>query len=70
LEMKLKRLKTLQKSRRVLNEEVAEQDIASVVSRWTGIPVARMLEEEHCFDDAPGETEAAQRLLAVHEQRN
>ena len=46
LEMKLKRLKTLQKSRRVLNEEVAEQDIASVVSRWTGIPVARMLEEE------------------------
>ncbi|MDO8567055.1 MAG: AAA family ATPase [bacterium] len=46
LEIKLKRLKTLQKSRRVLNEEVAEQDIASVVSRWTGIPVARMLEEE------------------------
>jgi ATP-dependent Clp protease ATP-binding subunit ClpB len=46
LEIKLKRLKTLQKSRRVLNEEVAEQDIAGVVSRWTGIPVARMLEEE------------------------
>ena len=46
LETKLKRLKTLQKSRRVLNEEVAEQDIAAVVSNWTGIPVARMLEEE------------------------
>ncbi len=46
LETKLKRLKTLQKSRRVLNEEVAEQDIAGVVSRWTGIPVAKMLEEE------------------------
>ncbi|MFZ2167250.1 MAG: AAA family ATPase [Minisyncoccia bacterium] len=46
LETKLKRLKTLQKSRRVLNEEVTEQDIASVVNRWTGIPVARMLEEE------------------------
>lgn len=46
LETKLKRLKTLQKSRRVLNEEVTEQDIASVVSRWTGIPVQRMLEEE------------------------
>ncbi|MDP2655677.1 MAG: AAA family ATPase [bacterium] len=46
LEIKLKRLKTLQKSRRVLNEEVAEQDIASVVSRWTGIPVSKMLEEE------------------------
>jgi len=46
LEIKLKRLKTLQKSRRVLNEEVAEQEIAAVVSRWTGIPVAKMLEEE------------------------
>ncbi|KKW39135.1 MAG: ATP-dependent chaperone ClpB [Parcubacteria group bacterium GW2011_GWA1_54_9] len=29
-----------------VNEEVTEQDIAGVVSRWTGIPVARMLEEE------------------------
>ncbi len=46
LETKLKRLKTLQKSRRVLNEEVSEGNIAEVVSRWTGIPVARMLEEE------------------------
>jgi ATP-dependent Clp protease ATP-binding subunit ClpA len=46
LETKLKRLKTLQKSRRVLNEEVTEQEIAFVVSRWTGIPVAKMLEEE------------------------
>lgn len=46
LETKLKRLKMLQKSRRVLNEEVTEQDIAAVVSRWTGIPVAKMLEEE------------------------
>ena len=46
LETKLKRLKALQKSRRVLNEEVTEQDIAAVVSRWTGIPVAKMLEEE------------------------
>ncbi len=46
LEQKLKRLKTLQKSRRILHEEVMEQDIASVVSRWTGIPVVRMLEEE------------------------
>jgi ATP-dependent Clp protease ATP-binding subunit ClpB len=46
LEKKLSRLKTLQKSRRVLNEEVAESEIAAVVSRWTGIPVAKMLEEE------------------------
>jgi ATP-dependent Clp protease ATP-binding subunit ClpB len=46
LEAKLKRLKTLQKSRRVLHEEVTDHEIASVVSRWTGIPVLRMLEEE------------------------
>lgn len=46
LENKMKRLKTLQKSRRVLQEEVTEQEIAGVVSRWTGIPVAKMLEEE------------------------
>jgi ATP-dependent Clp protease ATP-binding subunit ClpB len=29
-----------------LREEVTEEDIAQVVSRWTGIPVARMLEAE------------------------
>lgn len=46
LEIKMKRLKTLQKSRRVLHEEVTETEIAGVVCRWTGIPVSRMLEEE------------------------
>ena len=46
LDTKLKRLKTLQKSRRVLHEEVTESEIASVVARWTGIPVSKMLEEE------------------------
>jgi ATP-dependent Clp protease ATP-binding subunit ClpB len=33
-------------SHRMLKEEVDEEDIAKVVSRWTGIPVARMLEGE------------------------
>lgn len=46
LETKSKRLKRLQTSRRILKEEIAEQDIADIVSRWTGIPVSRMLEEE------------------------
>jgi len=46
LEAKMRRLKTLQKSRRILNEEVTEQEIAGVVSRWTGVPVLKMLEEE------------------------
>ena len=31
---------------RILNEEVRENDIAAVVSRWTGIPVDKMLEGE------------------------
>ena len=46
LEQKTKRLKKLQRSRRLLKEEITEEDIASVVSRWTGIPVVRMLEAE------------------------
>lgn len=46
LDNKNKRLKKLQVSRRILKEEITEQDIADVVSRWTGIPVSRMLEEE------------------------
>lgn len=46
LEVALKKLQKLQKSRRVLHEEVTESNIADVVSRWTSVPVARMLEEE------------------------
>jgi len=41
-----KRMKKLQEKRRILKEEITEEDIASVVSRWTGVPVSRMLEEE------------------------
>ncbi len=36
----------LQAKGKVLREEVDEEDVAEVVSRWTGIPVARMLEGE------------------------
>ncbi len=46
LDTKAKRLKKLQSSRRILKEEITEEDIALVVSRWTNIPVSRMLEEE------------------------
>ncbi len=45
-EAKTKKLQKLQRSRRILKEEVDETDIADVVARWTNIPVARMLEEE------------------------
>jgi len=40
------KLNTLQKSGRLLKEEVDEEDIAQVVSKWTGIPVSKMLEGE------------------------
>ncbi len=46
LEQKMAKLKKLQKSRRILKEEITAEDIAEVVSRWTGIPLTRMLEEE------------------------
>ncbi|MEK7516493.1 MAG: ATP-dependent chaperone ClpB [Patescibacteria group bacterium] len=40
------KLRDLQKSARILKEEVTEEDIARVVSRWTNIPVQKMLESE------------------------
>lgn len=46
LDTKSKRLKKLQSSRRILREDITENDIATIVSKWTGIPVSRMLEEE------------------------
>ncbi len=41
-----RRLQDLQKDKKMLKEEVDEEDIADIVSRWTGIPVARMMEGE------------------------
>jgi ATP-dependent Clp protease ATP-binding subunit ClpB len=35
-----------QSSTRMLKEEVDEEDIAAIVSKWTGIPVSKMLEGE------------------------
>ncbi len=40
------RLAVLQKEGKMLKEEVDEEDVAEVVSKWTGIPVSRMLEGE------------------------
>jgi len=39
-------LQELQQQRRMLKEEVDEEDIADIVARWTGVPVTRMLESE------------------------
>jgi ATP-dependent Clp protease ATP-binding subunit ClpB len=46
LHERMDKLKKLQKTRRILREEITEEDIATVVARWTGIPVVKMLEEE------------------------
>jgi ATP-dependent Clp protease ATP-binding subunit ClpB len=39
-------LATWQKGKKMLKEEVDEEDIAMVVAKWTGIPVSRMLQGE------------------------
>lgn len=46
LEETQKHLAELQKDRKMLKEEVDEEDVAAVVSKWTGIPVSKMLEGE------------------------
>ncbi len=46
LETKTAKLKKLQKTRRVLKEEITAEDIAQVVARWTGVPLTKMMEEE------------------------
>lgn len=71
LEAKSAKLKKLQRTRRLLKEEVTEEDIAGVVSRWTGIPVSRMLEaeakklariEEVLAERVVGQSEAVRRV--------
>ncbi len=54
------RLAELQADRQMLKEEVDPDDVASVVSRWTGVPVTRLME---------GETDKLLRLEAVLGQR-
>jgi ATP-dependent Clp protease ATP-binding subunit ClpB len=40
------KLAEIQKKEKMLKEEVDEEDVAQVVSKWTGIPVSKMLEGE------------------------
>jgi ATP-dependent Clp protease ATP-binding subunit ClpB len=54
------RLDELQAEQRMLKEEVDEEDVADVVSRWTGIPVTRLME---------GEVEKLVRLEEVLHER-
>ncbi len=46
LEAQNKKLAELQKQNKMLKEEVDAEDVAYVVSKWTGIPVSKLLEAE------------------------
>ncbi len=46
MEAENERLAELQRDRKMLKEEVSEEDVAEVVSAWTGIPVSRLMEGE------------------------
>src|SRR5438309_2265630 len=59
------------KQRRMLKEEVDEEDVAGIVSKWTGIPVSKMLEgevrklvsmEDRLRQRVVGQDEALQRV--------
>ncbi len=41
-----KRLAELQKTRKMLKEEVDQEDVAEIVAKWTGIPVSKLMEGE------------------------
>ncbi len=53
-------LAALQATQRMLKEEVDEEDVAEVVSKWTGIPVSKLME---------GEVEKLVRMEEVLHQR-
>ena len=46
LEKKLNKAQNQSGDRKMLKEEVGPEDIAEVVAKWTGVPVAKMLETE------------------------
>jgi ATP-dependent Clp protease ATP-binding subunit ClpB len=46
MEVENERLIELQRDQKMLKEEVSEEDVAEVVSSWTGIPVSRLMEGE------------------------
>ncbi len=56
----------LQKDRKMLKEEVDDQDIAEVISSWTGIPVSKMLEGER-EKLVHMEDHLGQRVIGQHE---
>jgi len=64
-----KRLQETQSKAKYLKEEVDAEDIAEIVSRWTGIPVSKMLESERerllKLEDELGQRVVGQRLAVT-----
>jgi ATP-dependent Clp protease ATP-binding subunit ClpB len=60
-----KKLAQIQKGGALLKEEIDSEDIAEIISRWTGIPVSRMLESERAkllrMDEALGKRVVGQK---------
>ena len=46
MQQKLKAIQVQSGKKRLLKEEVDEDDIANIVAKWTGIPVNRLVEDE------------------------
>ncbi|HAY35108.1 MAG TPA: type VI secretion system ATPase TssH, partial [Bacteroidetes bacterium] len=46
IDAKSEELAKIQKDKKMLKEEVDSEDIAEIISKWTGIPVSKMLESE------------------------
>jgi len=46
LEAENKRLQDIQSHQKMLKEEVDDEDVAEIISKWAGVPVTRMLEGE------------------------
>jgi ATP-dependent Clp protease ATP-binding subunit ClpB len=60
------KLASMQQNSALINEEITAEDIAAVVSKWTGIPVNRMLKAER--DKLLNlETELHKRVVGQHE---
>ncbi|MBU2102171.1 MAG: ATP-dependent chaperone ClpB [Candidatus Omnitrophota bacterium] len=57
-----KELMSVQEKEKILKEEVDEEDVAEVVSRWTGIPVNRFMENE-AYKLLNMEKELAQKVV-------
>ena len=46
LEKKSKALDAVQKEKKMLKEEVDDEDIAKIVAQWTGVPITKLMESE------------------------